>query len=169
MFNTTISWCIISSNYLYLHTFKNTMDTFNIVTEAHKGFAYLILLSGAIFIIALLVTMFGYSGKISKLLKISTLVTMIFFHIQFLVGILMLIFSPGLKAVLEAGTLMKDSYARFTYVEHPVSMLIGVVLMTIIYKFMKTHDRIAMKIVIMGVVAIALFAYAFPWMRVFGA
>lgn len=143
------------------------MDTFKIITEAHKGFAYLILLAGIIFIIALLVTMFGYSGKISKLLRKSTLFTMILFHIQLLVGICMLIFSPGLKGALETGTLMSNAAARFSYVEHPVSMLIGVVLMTIINKYMKSHETLAMKIVIMGLIAVALFAYAFPWMRVF--
>lgn len=143
------------------------MDTFKIITEAHKGFAYLILLAGIIFIVALLVTMFGYSGKISKLLRKSTLFTMILFHIQLIVGICMLIFSPGLKGALETGTLMSNAAARFSYVEHPVSMLIGVVLMTIINKYMKSHETLAMKIVIMGLIAVALFAYAFPWMRVF--
>lgn len=143
------------------------MDTFNIVTQAHKGFAYLILLAGIIFVVALIATMFGYSGKISKLLRTSTLVTMILFHVQLIVGVLMLIFSPGLKGALETGTLMSNAAARFSYVEHPVSMLIGVVLMTIINKYMKTHDTLAMKIVIMGVVAFALFAYAFPWIKVF--
>jgi hypothetical protein len=143
------------------------MDTFKIITEAHKGFAYLILLAGIIFVVALLVTMFGYSGKISKLLRKSTLFTMILFHIQLIVGILMLVFSPGLKGVLESGTLMSNAAARFSYVEHPVSMLIGVILMTIINKYMKTNETLAMKIVIMGVIAFALFAYAFPWTRVF--
>jgi len=143
------------------------MDTFKIITEAHKGFAYLILLAGIIFVVALLVTMFGYSGKISKLLRKSTLFTMILFHIQLIVGILMLVFSPGLKGALESGTLMSNSAARFSYVEHPVSMLIGVILMTIINKYMKTNETLAMKIVIMGVIAFALFAYAFPWTRVF--
>jgi len=143
------------------------MDTFKIITEAHKGFAYLILLAGIIFVVALLVTMFGYSGKISKLLRKSTLFTMILFHIQLIVGILMLVFSPGLKGALETGTLMSNAAARFSYVEHPVSMLIGVVLMTIINKYMKTNETLAMKIVIMGVIAFALFAYAFPWARVF--
>ncbi|ROI07709.1 hypothetical protein EGI11_08445 [Chryseobacterium sp. H3056] len=143
------------------------MDTFKIITEAHKGFAYLILLAGIIFVVALLVTMFGYSGKISKLLRKSTLFTMILFHIQLIVGILMLVFSPGLKGALESGTLMSNAAARFSYVEHPVSMLIGVILMTIINKYMKTNETLAMKIVIMGVIAFALFAYAFPWTRVF--
>jgi hypothetical protein len=143
------------------------MDTFKIITEAHKGFAYLILLAGIIFVVALLVTMFGYSGKISKLLRKSTLFTMILFHVQLIVGILMLVFSPGLKGALESGTLMSNAAARFSYVEHPVSMLIGVILMTIINKYMKTNETLAMKIVIMGVIAFALFAYAFPWTRVF--
>ncbi len=143
------------------------MDTFNIITQAHKGFAYLILLSGIIFLVALLVTMFGYSGKIRKLLRVSTLITMILFHVQLIVGIFMLVFSPGLKGALETGTLMSNAAARFSYVEHPVSMLIGVILMTIINKYMKTQETLAMKIVIMGVIALALFAYAFPWARVF--
>src|SRR5690606_2875574 len=129
------------------------MDTFKIITEAHKGFAYLILLAGIIFVVALLVTMFGYSGKISKLLRKSTLFTMILFHIQLIVGVLMLVFSPGLKGALESGTLMSNAAARFSYVEHPVSMLIGVILMTIINKYMKTNETLAMKIVIMGVIA----------------
>ncbi len=142
------------------------MDTFKIITEAHKGFAYLILLAGIIFIVALLATMFGYSGKIKKLLKTSTLITMILFHVQLIVGIFMLVFSPGLKGALETGTLMKDG-PRQLFIEHPVSMLIGVVLMTIINKYMKSHETLSMKIVIMGVIAFALFAYAFPWARVF--
>lgn len=146
------------------------MDFYKIFLNAHKGIGYLVLLLVTLFLLSLLMCMFGYSGKISKLLKKSTLFTMIAFHTQVLVGIpLLLIFSPGFKAALDAGTLMKDDYSRHTFVEHPFSMLIAAVLMTIIYRYMKTHDTIAMKIVIMGVIAVALFAYAFPWMRVFGA
>lgn len=146
------------------------MDLYKIFLSAHKGIGYLVLLLVAVFLISLLLCMFGYSGKISKLLKKSTLITMITFHVQLLVGIpLLLIFSPGFKAALDSGTLMSDAYSRHTFVEHPVSMLIAAVLMTIINKYMKTHDTIAMRIVIMGVIAVALFAYAFPWMRVFGA
>ena len=146
------------------------MNFYNVFLNAHKGIGYLVLLLVAIFIISLLACMFGYSGKISKLLKKSTLFTMIAFHVQVLVGLpLLFIFSPGVKAALNSGTLMKDAYARHTYVEHPVSMLIAAILLTIIYRYMKKHDTIAMKIVIMGVIAVAFFAYAFPWMRVFGS
>lgn len=146
------------------------MDFYNIFLQAHKGFGYLVLLLVIVFVVSLLMCMFGYSGKISKLLKKTTLFTMIMFHIQALVGIcLLFIFSPGFKAALDSGTLMKDSYARQTFVEHPFSMIVGAVLMTIINKYMKTHETLAMKIVIMGLIAVALFSYAFPWARVFGA
>ena len=92
------------------------------------------------------------------------------FHIQALVGLaLLFIFSPGFKAALDGGTLMSDSSNRQTFVEHPFSMIVGAVLMTIINKKLKTNDKLNFGIVIMGVVAVLLFAYAFPWMRVFGS
>lgn len=144
------------------------MEFYNIFLNAHKGFGYLILLLVALFLISLLVAMFGYSGNISKILRKSTLFTMIFFHIQLLVGIpLLLIFSPGFKAALDSGTLMSDAYNRVTFVEHPFSMLIAAVLLTIINKYIKTNEKLALKIVFIGVLAIILFAYAFPWAKVF--
>ncbi|WP_027377026.1 hypothetical protein [Kaistella palustris] len=143
---------------------------FNIMLQAHRGFAYLILLSSAVFTVALLITMFGYSGRISKLLRKSTLFTMIFFHTQALIGLVMLFFfSPGFKAALAAGTLMKDSVSRNTYVEHPVSMIIAAVLLTVLNKKFKTSDKIRMSWVIIAVIALALMLWAFQWHRLFGA
>ncbi len=145
------------------------MDLHNVFLHAHRGFAYLILLIVALFIVSLLAVMFGYSGKINKLLRKSTLFTMILFHLQFLIGIAMLVFSPGLKAALESGTLMSDSYNRVTFVEHPFSMLVAAILLTIINKYLKKNETLALKVVFMGVLALLLFGYAFPWAKVFGA
>jgi hypothetical protein len=143
------------------------MDFYNILLNAHKGFGYLEILLVTLFTIALLVTMFGYSGKVNNFLKKTTLFTMIFFHVQFLLGIVMLIttFSKG----VDMGEIMKNSYLRFQYVEHPFSMLIAAVLMTIINKKVKTNPTISLGIVIMGLIAVGLFAFAFPWVRVFGS
>lgn len=142
---------------------------FSMMLNAHRGFAYLILLASALFIIALLMTMFGYSGKISNFLRKSTLFTMIFFHIQALIGLIMLFFfSPGFKAAKEAGTLMSDSVSRNTYVEHPTAMIIAAVLLTILNKKFKTNDKLQMSWVIMGVIALALMLWAFQWNRLFG-
>lgn len=137
--------------------------------QAHRGFAYLILLATAIFVVALLAAMFGYSGKISKLLRKSTLFTMIFFHTQALIGLIMLFFfSPGFKAAKEAGILMKDAVARNTYVEHPTAMIIAAVLLTIVNKKFKANDRLNMSWVIMALIAVALMLWAFQWGRLFG-
>ena len=142
------------------------MEVYNILKSAHKGFAYLELGLVAAFLILLLVTMFGYSGKISKGLKKVTLFTMIFFHVQFLIGIIMLIMSASKG--LDMGSVMKNADLRFTYVEHPFSMLIAAVLMTIINKKLKTADKLTIRLMSLGLVAIALFVFAFPWARVFG-
>lgn len=143
------------------------MDFYKILLSAHKGFAYLELALTALFIISLLITMFSYSGKTSKLLKKSTLFTMIFFHVQFLIGIIMLAvtFTKG----LDMSAVMKNSDLRFQYVEHPFSMLIAAVLMTIVNRKVKSSDTITLKVVIMAILAVALFAFAFPWAKVFGA
>lgn len=141
---------------------------FSLMLNAHRGFAYLILLASALFLIALLMTMFGYSGKISKFLRKSTLFTMIFFHIQALIGLVMLFFfSPGFKAAKDTGTLMSDSVSRNTYVEHPTAMIIAAVLLTILNKKFKTNDKLQMTWVIMGVIAMALMLWAFQWNRLF--
>lgn len=142
-----------------------------IVLNAHRGFAYLALLLVAVFVFALLAAMLGYSGKINKLLRKSTLFTMIFFHVQFIAGLLMLFTSKGFQAILNSGNVMKnlmgDAYNRVTFIEHPTSMLIAAVLMTIVNKKVKTNDRLTTGIVIMSAIALLLFFYAFPFARLF--
>lgn len=145
------------------------MDTFHIMLQAHRGFAYLILLLTVVFVVSLLLAMFGYSGNISKLLRKSTLFTMIIFHLQAIIGLVMLfLFSPGFKQAKEAGTLMSDSVSRHTYVEHPTAMIIAAVLMTILNKKMKTNEKLSLGMVFMGVIAVALMMWAFQWARLFG-
>lgn len=138
--------------------------------NAHRGFAYLILLSSALFVISLLIAMFGYSGKTSKLLRKSTLFTLILFHTQAVIGLVMLFFfSPGFKAAREAGTLMSNTASRQIYIEHPTAMIIVAILMTIINKKLKTSDTISLKIVSMGLLAMSLMLWAFQWARLFHA
>ena len=148
------------------------MDLHNIILNAHRGFAYLELLLVAVFLVSLLLFMFGFSGKISKLLRKVTLFTMIFFHIQFLIGLVMLFGTSGFMNTINEigmGGLMKNGDLRFTYIEHPFSMLIAAALMTIVNKKVKTNETLNFGIVIMGVIAVALFLYAVPFAKLFGA
>lgn len=95
---------------------------------------------------------------------------MIFFHLQAVIGLVMLFFfSPGFQAAKEAGTLMKDAVSRNTYVEHPAAMVIAAVLLTIFNKKLKTAEKITMPMVIIAAVAMALMLWAFQWHRLFGA
>ncbi len=143
---------------------------FNLMLNAHRGFAYLILLASALFIIALLMVMFGFSGKINNFLRKSTLFTMIFFHLQALIGLVMLFFfSPGFKQATETGMLMKDSVARNTYVEHPFAMIVSAILLTILNKKFKTNNKMQISWVVMAIIALALMFWAFQWNRLFGA
>lgn len=143
---------------------------FSLMLNAHRGFAYLILLASAIFIVMLLVTMFSQSGRLGKPLRLSTLITMILFHLQALIGLVMLFFfSPGFKAALASGELMKNAGNRHLYVEHPVAMILAAILLTIFNKKIKTGDRLQTGWMMMAVVAMALMLYAFQWQRVFGS
>lgn len=142
----------------------------NILLNAHRGFAYLILLVAVLFIVALLTVLFGNSGKINKLLRKSTLFTMVFFHIQFLIGIIMLLGTSGFMSTIKEigmGGLMKNADLRFSYIEHPFSMLLAAILMTIVNRKVKSNERISTGIVILAVIALALFGYAFPFDRLF--
>lgn len=160
----------IDDIFISLH-FKNLIMSMNsIFLQAHRGFAYLILLIAALFIVSLLAVMFGYSGKINKLLRKSTLFTMIFFHTQFLIGLVMLFsVSSFLDIVKEKGMgfIMKSAELRFSYIEHPFSMLVAAVLLTIANKKIKQNESINFAIILLSVIALALFFYAFPFGKLF--
>jgi hypothetical protein len=146
------------------------MDINTVFLHAHRGFAYLILLIVALFIVSLLAVMFGYSGKINKLLRKSTLFTMIFFHTQFLIGLAMLLFASSFMSIIKAngiGFIMKNADLRFTYIEHPFSMLVAAVLLTIANKKIKQNETMNFAIVILSAIALALFFYAFPFAKLF--
>jgi dolichyl-phosphate-mannose--protein O-mannosyl transferase len=57
---------------------------------------------------------------------------------------------------------MKNADLRFTYIEHPFSMLVAAVLLTIANKKIKQNETMNFAIVILSAIALALFFYAFP-------
>lgn len=82
----------------------------------------------------------------------------------------MLVFTSGFTSAISEigmGGLMKNADLRFTYIEHPFSMLIAAVLMTIVNKKVKTNEKINTGIVIMAVIAVLLFSYAVPFAKLF--
>ncbi len=147
---------------------NSTHDT---LLQVHRIFGYGELIILGLFLIALLKSAFSESGKISNFIRKSTLFSMIVFHLQLAIGLIMLFVTSGFTAYLKdpgMGGIMKDKALRYTFIEHPVSMLIGAILMTVLNKKFKTNDRMRMPWMILAAIAIALFLYAVPFDRLLG-
>lgn len=100
----------------------------------HSWWAYLVLV---ILIIASINSLIGFFSKKeygATDFRIS-LFTLIVSHIQLLVGILLYFVSPYFNAFSEGGMgeVMKDSTLRLYLVEHPLMMILAVVLITVGY------------------------------------
>ena len=133
--------------------------------HAHKGFAYLILAFVAVFIVVLILAMFSNSGKITNALRKISKIGMMVFHTQFLIGLALLLLGDRFWAAINNGVLMSDKDTRVSLVEHPVSMLIAAVLLTIANKKIKTQERLSVPLFSIIVVALALFFSAFPFAK----
>ncbi len=134
----------------------------------HSYWAYLALL------IIILATINGLLGFFSnrnfgaKDLRI-TLFALIVTHLQIVLGIILFFVSPnGLKAINDngMGEVMKDSLQRLFVVEHPLIMLIAVILITIGFSKHKKKKESKNKfktIAIFYTIALILILSRIPW------
>lgn len=93
-------------------------------------------------ILGLLVTilMASFQKPLSDLTRKVAKISMILFHTQFLVGLVMYFVSPKGFAALSEGGAMGDSFARLYAVEHPLMAIIALVLITIGHAKLKRAD-----------------------------
>ena len=98
-------------------------------------------------------------------LKRQNIITIVLTHIQVTVGLVMLIgFNMDMFSYME--TLMEDAAMRFKYVEHPTTMLLGAVLITIGNAKSKRQEAAKNKaktVVIWFGIGLLLIALRFPW------
>lgn len=100
----------------------------------HSWWAYLVLL---VLIIASINSIIGWTSKKeygANDFRIA-LFTLIVSHIQLLIGIVLYFVAPYFQALTDGGmgAVMKDSTLRLYLVEHPLMMLIAVILITVGY------------------------------------
>ena len=91
--------------------------------------------------------------------------TLIFAHIQLLLGLVLLV-----DFISVAGIHMGEAANRFITVEHPLTMLIGVILITVgKVKAKKATDNTKGNKVVYGyfIVALVLIALRTPWDKLF--
>lgn len=102
------------------------------VLDLHSYWAYATL--GMLFI-AILNAFAGLSKKrpfTSKDRQVS-MIALIFSHVQFVIGLVLLFVSPAMEVAKTAGmgAVMKDSALRLVLVEHPMVNLIAIILITV--------------------------------------
>lgn len=98
-------------------------------------------------------------------LKRQNTITIVLTHIQVTVGLVMLI-GFNMDMFSDMGTLMGDAAMRFKYVEHPTTMLLGAVLITIGNATSKRQEAAKNKaktVVIWFGIGLLLIALRFPW------
>lgn len=101
----------------------------------------------------------------------QTLITTILAHLQFLVGLVLLFVSPLSAMFSNMSAVMKDPDQRMILVEHPTTMLIAVVLLTIGRAKMKKKPEATNKyktVIGFYVVALILILVRIPWDRING-
>jgi len=134
--------------------------------EIHSYWAYLVL---AILIFAVFNAITGFTKKrtfTDKDLRIG-LFTLIVSHIQLLIGLGWYFMSPWYKALKANGSeVMGDKAARLLAIEHPLMMVIAIVLITIGWSKhkKKTEDAAKFKtFMIFYGIALLLILARIPW------
>ena len=139
-------------------------DTFKIL---HSYWAYLVLLILVLATFNALIKYFGNKEFHAKDFRIS-LFTLIVAHIQLILGIIFYFISDyfGLIKEMGMGEVMKNATMRSNIVEHPLTMIIAIALITIGYS--KHKKKLTSKpkfkmIAIFYTLALILVLAKIPW------
>lgn len=115
-------------------TRKTIHMLYNLTQFVHSWWAYLVVLVLLIASINALVGLFSKKEYGATDYRIS-LFTLIAVHLQLLIGIVLFFVAPYFQALLSGGMgeVMGDSTLRLYIVEHPLMMIIAVILITVGY------------------------------------
>ncbi|MDO5656133.1 MAG: hypothetical protein Q4G27_08345 [Flavobacteriaceae bacterium] len=134
---------------------------YNFLYQFHSGWAYLVLLLSIIMLLAALYHLVSKKPLHRNIRKVF-FYTVLSFHIQFLIGIILYILSPKISSYWKAGTAMSDSSHRLLALEHPLMMFTAVILMTIANAKLKKSQFVGVSPIIFIVLACICF-YMIPW------
>lgn len=138
------------------------------ILHLHSGLPYVLLV---LLIASLLGNVIAWQGNKqgSKMMFTLTKVTFILSHIQLLVGLFVLFLGEKATAIFSQEgamkTIMGDSELRLAFVEHPLTMIIAIVFITLGYigSKKKTGSAQAKRISIFYGVALLLVLIRIPW------
>lgn len=133
----------------------------------HRLIAYIALI---LIFIATMKALFGFLNKKEftegdRKLGLFSLITA---HTQLLLGLGLLFMGPYGKMLGKMGEVMKNAPLRFFVIEHPLTMIIAVILITVGYSKSKKADASTAKFKTMALfflLAFALILSRIPWDR----
>lgn len=147
-----------------MHQIGTTM--YNFILNLHSGIAYAVIAGLVIVVLLGLIGLLG-DKPLSVADKVSVKVTTALIHLQALAGIILWVVSPKIQAYLDSmGEAMGISEQRKILVEHPITMLIAVVVFTIGGKKFKTatdNKSAHKKMLIYGAITLVLVLSMVPW------
>ena len=132
--------------------------------HAHSGLAYLLL---AALIFAIIYNLIGFMGNkpFTEGNRKIALIGLISAHIQLLIGLVLYFISPnGLSNF--SGANMKDPTARLYMLEHPLMMILAIILITVGYskaKKLQDSNQKYKKILIFFTLGLILILSRIPW------
>ncbi len=133
----------------------------------HSGWAYVVLILVIVAVISAIMGM-NSNKEFSKKSKSIALFALIASHIQLLAGLAAYFVAPGYLYFKEhgMGATMKDSSARDQFMEHPLLMIIAIILITIGFSKHKSKPNSKGKfktIAIFYGIALLLMLVKIPW------
>lgn len=112
----------------------------NALLHAHSGLRWIVLLLMAATIIDSAIRMYRPFKESERKLALFALISM---HTQLLIGILLYALSPKMQHIFanRSDDIMSDSTLRFLVVEHPLMMILAVILVTVGYSRAKRQSE----------------------------
>ena len=137
----------------------------------HSIWAYIALLMLIIAVVNAIISLTSNKGFKAKDLRIP-LFTLIVTHIQLILGLIALFSSAHFNFLKDngMGAVMKNAEARLFIVEHPLMMIIAVILITVGFKKLKkksTDKEMFKTIAIYYGIALLLVLSRIPWSQWF--
>jgi hypothetical protein len=132
----------------------------------HSYWAYLVLVVLIITVVNAIVGLLKKKAFTEKDLRLG-LFTLIFSHIQLLIGLGWYFSSPYFKALKANGSeVMGDAAARLLAIEHPIMMILAIVFITIGWskhkKKIEDHEKFKIVVIFYGI-GLLLMLSKIPW------
>lgn len=140
---------------------------YEILLSLHSFLPYLFLIAIVPAIILFVVARLN-GGEFKPLHRILALMSLIFAHLQLLIGLILYFISPMVKQAYASGEMMSNPDYRFFAVEHIFTMLVGIILITIGYSKAKrasTANGKFNRLIIFYLIGLILILAMIPWER----